>query len=230
MGAVLAVGSLIGAKIAAAATSVGSAVAAHPFLFAAGAASAGLSAYNSISAGATAREAAGFSAERAKIAANSESERLRNVMAQNRLQYEAEATQAAVDSQQRQRRLRQVMGTQLALAGSGNVDINDIDPILQDTYNQFMQEQSLDSLGSSMRRTGLNNEYASLGLDMGAASVGAAQTAANYQSQGNSAWRQGLMRAGGSLLNFGLSTAQRGSVPRGRASAGYVGDFDSNIA
>lgn len=229
MAEIVAVGSLIGAKIAAAGAAAGSAIAAHPFLFAAGAASAGLGAISSLSAGAAARESAGFNAERAKIAADSESERLRNVMAQNRLQYATEATQAAVDSQYRQRRLRQVMGTQLALAGAGNVDINDIDPILQDTYSQFMQEQNLDSLGSGIRRTGLDNEYANLGLDMGSARVGAMQTGANARMQGNSAWRQGLMKAGGTLLNFGIGMASRGAVPKASSPAS-VYDFSVGVS
>jgi hypothetical protein len=221
MGAVLAIGTLIGAKIAAAGAAAGGAIAAHPVLFGLGALSAGFGAYSSISAGAATRQAANLSADRARIAGESESERLRNVMAQNRLSYEGEATQAAVDAQQRQRRLRQIMGTQLALAGSGNVDINDIDPILSDTFSQINQEQSLDSLGSSIRRTGLNNEYTNLGLNQGTALINANQTAANYTSKGNAAYKQGLLSAGGTLLNFGMSFSQRGSVPKAKVPSVY---------
>jgi hypothetical protein len=232
---ITAAASLIGSSIATAASSAGAAIAAHPFLFAGGLLSAGLGAYSSLSGGAASREAAGLTADRARFAADSESEKLKYLMAQNRLGYEAEATQSAVDGQQRQRQLRQLMATQIALGGSGNVDVNDINPILSDTYDQFQKEQSLDSLYSSIRRTGLNSEYANLGLDMGTTQVGAAYTTANAKIQGDSAYRQGLMKAGGSLLNFAIGVGQRGAVPGtvstlSMSKARKLGDFDSDYS
>jgi hypothetical protein len=227
---VVALGSLIGAQIAAAGSAVVASAAAHPFLFAGGLLAAGASAYSSISAGSASREAANMSAKRALLTGQSEAERLKQLRAQNRLSYEAESTQAAINMQQRERRLRDVLSRQIALGGSGNVDVNDIDPYFMDSFNQAEQEQRLDTLGSGNRLVALNTEYANYGVDIGNARVGAAQTAAGYTSQGANAYKQGLLKGGSSLLSFAMGVNQRGVVPSKKPKPGVTGGFDSSYA
>jgi hypothetical protein len=218
MAEVVAIGSLIGAKIAAAGAAVGTAAAAHPFLAAGAILGAGFGAYRQISAGTAQKAAFSSQAEQAYMAGQSQVEQLRFLQAQNRQAYAAEQTQAATEGEERQRRLQQLMATQLNLFGSGNVDITGVEPILTDSFEQSATEQRRAALASNGRLTGYNNEFASLGLDMGTARVNAGQQAANYKQKGNSAYTSGLMQAGGTLINAGLNFAQVGGVPKGSST------------
>jgi hypothetical protein len=233
MAEVFAIGSLIGAKVASAGAAVGHAVgsafAAHPFLMGGATLGAGLSAYSSVSAGSAARRAASQQSQQAVDAGKSQLMQLQNLQAQNRLAYEGERTQAAIESQQRQKRLQSLMATQVALFGSGNVDVTGVDAILTNSYDSATTEQGRANLSSNMRLGALNAEFANLGLEMGNTNVGTAQATSRLTSQGNSAFKQGLLKAGSSLLDFGVSTAQLGSVPSKKPKPvklqGLQGDF-----
>lgn len=197
MAQIVALGTLIGAKIAAAGAVAGAAAAAHPILFGIAAAGAVAGGVSKINAGIQQQHALGLRA------------------AQTGLQLQAEQTQAAIENENRQRRLQVVLATQQAIFGNSNVSLSDGTPsiIAGDTITQ---SQRLDQQASLLSRT----RQAVLQADM----IG-------QQQAGRIAFRQGLVGAAGSLVQFGTSVARIGSFSGGSTGggsgglSGLTGDF-----
>lgn len=164
----VAIGSLIGAKIAAAGAAVAATAAAHPILFTLGAASAIAGATTGIVSGVQANSAAKRQAD------------------QMRMQMEAERTQFAFEEEERQKRLRRTLSMQNAIFGGSNVDLSTGSPsiIAGDTFNEAERQRNQAGLFSDTRVSLLGaqaNDAMSAGrLSMTKGFLGAGQSLLNF--------------------------------------------------
>ena len=108
---------------------------------------------------------------------------------QYNLQLEAEKTQAAVESEQRQRQLKTILASQNAIFGGSNVDMSTGTPsiIAGDTYNNAMRQQNQSLLYSGARQSVLQSSIDDAKLSgrisLTRGYMGAAQSLINGASQ-----------------------------------------------
>ena len=178
---ILAIGSLIGAKLAAAGAAVAATAAAHPILFGLGALTAAAGATTGILGGVSSAKAASSQA------------------AQTQLQLEAERTQAAVEEEERQKRLRSVLASQNAIFASNSVDIASGTPsvLAADSYHEAARQSNQAALFSGVRQSILGFQEQ------------------DARSAGRIGLTRGILGGTASLLNFGMNTASLGSIPGG---------------
>lgn len=133
MAEIIAIGTLIGAKIAAAATAAAGWTAAH--------------------AGALTAAAAIASAGTAIVGGVQKYKSGKLQARQLEMQGQAERTQTAIENEERQKRLRRTLAMQNAIFGSSNVSISDGSPsiIAGDTYNEAERQTNQASLMSEGR-------------------------------------------------------------------------------
>jgi hypothetical protein len=224
MGPLVALGTLIGAGIAKAGAAAAATAVAHPFLFGGAALSALGAGATAIASGASARRSQSMQAasllSQTNFATREASSRAALQAQQMSLQLEAERLQAATEQANIQRRLRTVLATQTNLFGSSNISLSSGTPSViagasedaaaRESAQTALYSQTRQSLISanlndtlSASRAGILNTQATSGLN-----------ASMLQAQGNSAFNQGLISAGNSLLGFGLNIARIGGVPQ----------------
>lgn len=118
---------------------------------------------------------------------------------QQRLQQQAQVTQAAVEKVERERKLQQVLSTQRAMAGAAGLDFT------SGTFSA-LRENSITEASSQQRRSDLLTKirFSQAGL-----------VADQAKSQGNAGLISGIGGAATSLAGAGLQIGRLGSIPSG---------------
>lgn len=180
MGIEAAIGALIGVAVAAGKAAAATAVA-HPILFTAAALGTAAGATTSIVGGVRSSNAAKAQRKQAD------------------LQLQAEKTQAALESEARQRQLKRVLATQNAIFGGSNVSMSEGTPsvIAGASFDEAMRQESVAWLYSQTRQSILGMQ------------------SDQYAAAGRSSVLSGLGGAGRSLLNFAGAMGGMGAAPAG---------------
>lgn len=118
---------------------------------------------------------------------------------QLKLQQQAERTQAAIESEEQQKRLRSVLASQNAIFGAGGIDISSGTPstIAGDTFNEAQRQSSQAQLFSDTRQSVIGSQIS------------------DTLSTGTTGLIGGVLGAGTSLINYGIQRNQIGKVPGG---------------
>lgn len=189
----IAAGTLIGAKVAAAGAAVGTKLAtfATSTLWPALTSKAGLAL--------TGLAVAGTSALSTTMAGNAQRYGAETQAKQTEVQMEAERLQATIENEERQRQLRSVLATQNAIFGGAGIDVGSGTPVdmAQASFNSAMRQQRTADLFSTVRQGTLDMQREDL------------------LTAGRMAQRQSRLRAGASLIQFAGNQALTGRVPGG---------------
>lgn len=143
------------------------------------------------------------------VAGISQSRSAKEQASQFRLQAEAERTQAAVESEERQRELRRVLASQRAIFGGSGVSLSSGTPLT-------LAAESTAEAGRQERRAGVFSQ-ARAGL--------LSSQASQSRSQGKGALLGGFLGGASSLLSFAIPSIGTGSVPKfggGGGSASFL--------
>lgn len=122
--------------------------------------------------------------------------------AQIGLQTEGQQLQYAIESKERQRRLQSILASQNALFGQANIDLGSGTPL-------SIANQSVADAAEQQRNASLFNQVQT-------SQLGVQQK--QFITQGRNSLFNGLLGASTSLINVGLASATRGSVPTARSA------------
>jgi hypothetical protein len=187
MAELIAVGSLIGAKVVAAGAAAGSWIMANPMaatMVALGAATGTVGMMGSI-ASAKAQRAQGESAAK-----------------QGMLQIEGERAQAAIEAADRQRQLARVLASQNAIFGASGFQMN------SGTFDTF----AADSLSEATREQSRATTYS--GVRQGLMQMQVNDTLSSSAANARATTIGGITQFGSSLISTGLNLANTGSIPK----------------